>query len=55
MNETIQRFERFLQRRYGDHNTPKHYMSDMRIFIQHVRDKPPIEVSVKDVDSFMDQ
>lgn len=55
MNETIKRFERYLQRRYGDRSTPKHYVSDMRIFVQHVGDKPPIEVSVKDVDSFMDQ
>jgi site-specific recombinase XerD len=30
-------------------------MSDMRIFVRHVGDKPPVEVSVKDIDSFMDQ
>ena len=55
MHETINRFERYLQRRYGDRSTPKHYMSDMRIFVQHVGDKPPGEVSVRDIDSFMDQ
>lgn len=55
MNEAIKRFERYLQRRYGDRSTPKHYVSDMRIFVQHVGDKPPIKVSVKDIDSFMDQ
>jgi integrase/recombinase XerD len=55
MNETIKRFERYLQCRYGDRSTPKHYMSDMRIFVRHVGDKPPVEVSVKDIDSFMDQ
>jgi len=55
MNESIKRFERYLQRRYGDRSTPKHYVSDMRIFIRHVGDKPPTDVSMKDIDSFMDQ
>jgi len=34
MNKAIERFERYLQRRYGDRSTPKHYLSDMRIFVQ---------------------
>jgi integrase/recombinase XerC len=55
MNEAIKRFEGYLRRRYGDRSTPKHYLSDMRIFVQHISDKPPIEVSVKDIDHFVDQ
>ena len=55
MKETIQRFENYLQRRYGDRSTPKHYASDMRIFAQHIGDKSPVEVSVKDIDHFVDR
>lgn len=55
MNETIQRFESYLQRRYGDRSTPKHYSSDMRIFAQHIGDKSPAEVSVQDIDHFVNR
>jgi site-specific recombinase XerD len=55
MNETIQRFESYLQRRYGDRSTPKHYSSDMRIFARHIGDKSPAEVSVQDIDHFVNR
>jgi site-specific recombinase XerD len=51
----IEQFERYLRRRYGDRSTPKHYMSDMRIFAQHITNKRPIEVSVQDIDDFVEQ
>lgn len=55
MHEAIQQFERYLQRRYGDRSTPKHYLSDMRIFAQHIGNKSPAEMSVQDIDHFVDQ
>lgn len=55
MNKAIQRFECYLRRRYGDRSTPKHYLSDMRIFVQHTGSKLPCEVSVQDIDHFVDQ
>jgi len=54
MKAEIERFERFLKRRYSDRSTPKHYMSDVRLFARHV-DKAAIEVSVHDIDSYVDQ
>jgi site-specific recombinase XerD len=55
MNETIKRFKRYLRRRYGDRSTPKHYLSDMRIFVQRIGNKSPTEVSVQDIDHFVDR
>lgn len=55
MKRSAKRFERYLQRRYGDRSTPKHYLSDLRIFIQHLGDKLPQEVTVQDMDRFIDQ
>lgn len=55
MNKAIERFERYLRRRYGDRSTPKHYLSDMRIFVREIGDKPPAEVTVQDIDDFVDQ
>jgi integrase/recombinase XerC len=51
----IEQFERYLRRRYGDRSTPKHYLSDMRIFVQHIGNKAPTEVSVQDIDHFVDR
>ena len=46
MNKAIERFERYLRHRYGDRSTPKHYLSDMRIFVRAIGHKPPNEVTV---------
>jgi len=54
MNKAIERFECYLRRRYGDRSTPKHYLSDMRIFVRAIGDKPPNEVTVQDIDDFVD-
>jgi len=55
MIEATKRFECYLKRRYGDRSTPKHYLSDLRIFIQHLDDKSPQQVTVQDIDHFIDQ
>jgi len=54
MNEATERFECYLRRRYSDRSTPKHYLSDLRIFVRHIGHKPPTEVKVQDIDSFVD-
>ena len=55
MIEATKRFEAYLKRRYGDRSTSKHYLSDLRIFIQNRGDKSPREVIVPDIDQFIDQ
>ena len=55
MNEAIERFGSYLRRRYADRTTPKHYLSDLSLFAQLVGDKRPDQVSVQDVDRFVDQ
>ena len=32
-------FEAYLNRRYGDRSTPKHYLSDLAIFLETVNQK----------------
>jgi integrase/recombinase XerD len=55
MKKDAERFENYLRRRYGDRSTPKHYSSDMRIFIQSIGAKPPSEVGTQNIDHFVDQ
>jgi len=55
MKTAIERFKRYLCCRYGDRSTPKHYLSDLDIFVQLIGNKPPTEVSVQDIDRFVAQ
>lgn len=55
MQAAVEQFERYLRRRFGDRSTPKHYMSDLRIFVRHIGTKSPTEVSVQDIDRFVDR
>jgi len=55
MNEAIERFGSYLRRRYADRSTPKHYLSDLSLFARLVGGKRPDQVSVQDVDCFVDQ
>jgi len=54
MQEMRQRFGEYLRRRYGDRSTPKHYLSDLDMFIKHIGQKSPQMVTIIDVDSFID-
>jgi site-specific recombinase XerD len=49
----LQAFERYLQRRYPERSTAKHYLSDLRQF-QKVCTKPWREVTPQDIDAFVD-
>lgn len=53
MKETLMRFEAYLQRRYPDRSTAKHYMSDMRIFAQHIAWAAPSSVTAQTIDAFV--
>lgn len=55
MDEATERFERYLRRRYSDRSTPKHYLSDLRIFVRHIDHTSPTEVKVQDIDRFVDR
>lgn len=55
MNQAKQRFSAYLQRRYGDRSTPKHYLSDLKMFIQIIGQKNPQEVTSRDIDQFIDE
>lgn len=48
-------FRGYLYRRYGDRSTPKHYLSDLTIFLAHLGEKPVSAVNAKDIDRFVDQ
>ncbi len=49
----VTQFESYLHRRYGDRSTPKHYMSDLGIFLRHLGTKSLEQVTVHDIDSFV--
>lgn len=48
-------FGKYLYRRYGDRSTPKHYLSDLAIFLAYLDETPVTAVKAKDIDGFVDQ
>jgi site-specific recombinase XerD len=54
MDQARTRFSAYLSRRYPKSSTPKHYLSDLDIFIQTVADKSPEDIGVRDIDRFID-
>ncbi len=48
-------FRGYLYRRYGDRSTPKHYLSDLTIFLAYLGEKSVTAVTAKDIDGFVDQ
>ena len=53
-DESSQKFEEYLKRKYPDRRTPKDYVSDLRKFMG-VCSKPWREVNKYDIDTFVDQ
>ena len=53
MKTARERFSGYLNRRYGDRSTPKHYLNDVDMFIQTIGTKKPSEISSQDVDRFI--
>ena len=54
MEQALARFEQYLNRRFGQSSIPKHYLSDLRIFIRVVGDKAAQDVTPADIDIFVD-
>jgi len=53
--QAVEMFTQYLHRRYGDRSTPKHYLSDLRIFLSQLGSKPLREVTARDIDHFIDR
>ena len=47
MQNAIARFTRYLECRFPERSTSKHYSSDLKIFARFVGDKQPREIKVK--------
>jgi len=54
MLKARKRFAQYLYRCYSDRSTPKHYLSDIDLFVRQVGDISPESVTVKDVDEYID-
>lgn len=53
MNQAIERFKSYLERRYPGRSTTKHYLSDLSIFQQFVGELSPREITAKMIDDFI--
>jgi len=54
MQDEIIRFKRYLEQRYPDRSTSKHYMSDLAIFHQFIGDKAPRAVRPQMISDFVE-
>ena len=54
MLKARKRFAQYLYRCYGDGSTPKHYLNDLDLFIRQIGDKTPEQITVRDIDNFID-
>jgi site-specific recombinase XerD len=52
-DESLQKFEQYLQRRFPERRTSKDYLSDLRQFVADCQ-KPWRDVSMHDIDAFVD-
>lgn len=53
MEESIRAFKRYLNRRYPNSSTAKHYINDLRVF-QGFVEKPPREIGRRDIGDFIE-
>jgi integrase/recombinase XerC len=54
MDQARLRFEGYLKRRFGQSTTPKHYLSDLDIFMRTVVGKSSEDITARDIDRFID-
>ena len=54
MQNAIARFTHYLERRFPERSTSKHYSSDLKIFARFVGDKQPREIKVKTINAFVE-
>jgi integrase/recombinase XerD len=53
MQANLAKFKRYLETRYPDRSTTKHYMSDLAIFSQFIHHEPPEMITSKQLDAFV--
>lgn len=54
MQDDIARFKRYLEQRYRDRSTSKHYMSDLAIFHQFIGDRSPRTIRPQMISDFVE-
>ena len=54
MQDDIARFKRYLEQRYCDRSTSKHYMSDLTIFHQYIGDRSPRTIRPQMISDFVE-
>lgn len=54
MKTDLERYISYLGRRHPRRSTKKHYASDLKIFAEFVENKPAREVTVQDIDAFIE-
>lgn len=54
MKAAIDRFKQYVEQRYPDRSTSKHYMSDLVIFHQIVGDVQPKTITPKMISDFVE-
>ena len=50
-----ERFSAYLQHRYSDRSTPKHYLNDLEMFIHTIGNKEVQEITSRDIDLFIEE
>ena len=53
MKDAIERFKQYVEQRYPNRSTSKHYMSDLSIFSKFAGDVSPKEITPKLIDQFV--
>ena len=54
MKDDLERYLRYLEHRHPKRSTKKHYASDLNIFLQIVENKSPREITVRDINDFLE-
>ena len=54
MQNAIARFTRYLECRFPERSTSKHYSSDLKIFARFVVDKQPRKIKFKTINAFVE-
>jgi len=54
MKADLERYESYLEHKHPNRSTKKHYASDLSIFVRLAGDKSPREVTVQDIDAFIE-
>jgi integrase/recombinase XerD len=54
MKDEIAQFNCFLNRRFGNRSTPKHYINDLNLFLKHTGNLPVTNISAHHIDSFVE-